>query len=44
MAREKYGLLVVPRTAPVQLMRYMYTAHVLETGMLIPKCAVSKVK
>jgi hypothetical protein len=26
MAREKYGLLAVPRTAPVQLTRYVYTA------------------
>ena len=31
MAREKCGLLAVPRTAPVQLTHYMYTAHVLET-------------
>jgi hypothetical protein len=28
MAREKCGLLAVPRTLPVQLMRYLYTAHV----------------
>jgi hypothetical protein len=28
MAREKCGLLAVPRTAPLQLARYMYTAHV----------------
>ena len=28
MAREKCGLLAVPRTVPVQLMRYPYTAHV----------------
>ena len=33
MAREKRGLLAVPRTAPDQLTRYVYTAHVLETGM-----------
>jgi len=33
MAREKCGLLAVPRTAPFQLTRYVYTAHVLETGM-----------
>ena len=31
MARENCGLLAVPRTAPVQLTRYVYTAHVLET-------------
>ena len=31
MAREKCGFLAVPRTAPVQLTRYVYTAHVLET-------------
>ena len=28
MAREKCGLLAVPRTVPVKLMRYPYTAHV----------------
>ena len=33
MAREKCGLLAVPRTALVQLTLYVYTAHVLETGM-----------
>ena len=33
MAREKCGILAVPRTAPVQLTRYVYTAHVLETEM-----------
>jgi len=33
IAREKCGLLAVPRNAPFQLMRYVYTAHVLETGM-----------
>ena len=38
MAREKCGLLVVPRTAPVQLMRYVYTAHVLEIGMQSTLC------
>ena len=27
MAREKCGLLAVPFTVPVQLMRYPYTAH-----------------
>ena len=38
MAREKCGLLAVPRAAPVQLRRYMYTAHVLETGMQSTLC------
>ena len=33
MAREKCGLLAVPRTATVQLTLYVYTAHVLEIGM-----------
>ena len=28
MGREKYGLLAVPRTVPVQLMSYPYTAHI----------------
>jgi hypothetical protein len=28
MAREKCGLLAVPRIVPVRLMRYSYTAHV----------------
>ena len=28
MAREKRGLLAVPHTVPVQLTRYLYTAHV----------------
>jgi hypothetical protein len=28
MAREKWGLLAVPPTAPVKLTRYPYTAHV----------------
>jgi hypothetical protein len=28
MAREKCGLLAVPRTVPVKLTRYPYTAHV----------------
>ena len=28
IAREKCGLLAVPRTVPAQLMRYPYTAHV----------------
>ena len=38
MAREKCGLLAVPRTAPVQLRHYVYTAHVLETGMQSTLC------
>jgi hypothetical protein len=38
MAREKCGLLAVPRTAPVQLTRYVYTAHVLEAGMQSTLC------
>ena len=38
MAREKCGLLAVPRTAPVRLRRYVYTAHVLETGMQSTLC------
>jgi len=38
MAREKCGLLAVPCTAPVQLTRYVYTAHVLETGMQSTLC------
>jgi hypothetical protein len=33
MAREKCGLLAVPRTLPVKLTRFPYTAHVLESGM-----------
>jgi hypothetical protein len=33
MAREKCGLLAVPRTIPVKLTRFPYTAHVLERGM-----------
>jgi hypothetical protein len=28
MAREKWGLLAVPPTAPVKLTRYSYTVHV----------------
>ena len=28
MARKKCGVLVVPRTVPVKLARYPYTAHV----------------
>ena len=38
MAREKCVLLTVPRTAPVQLTRYVYTAHVLESGMQSTLC------
>ena len=38
MAREKCGLLVVPRNAPVQVTRYVYTEHVLETGMQSTLC------
>ena len=38
MAREKCGLLAVPRTAPVQLTRYVYTAHVLESGLQSTLC------
>jgi len=38
MAREKYSLLAVPHTVPVQLMRYVYSAHVLETGMQSTLC------
>ena len=44
MAREKCGLLAVPRTAPVQLTRYMYSAHVLETGMQLTLCLRAHVK
>ena len=32
MAREKCGFLAVPRTVPVQLTRYLYTAHVRPRG------------
>ena len=35
MAREKCGLLAVPRTEPVQLTRYVYTAHVLEMSNMM---------
>ena len=44
MAREKCGLLAVPRTAPVQMTRYVYTAHVLETGMQSTSCLRAHVK
>jgi hypothetical protein len=33
MAREKCGLLAVPRTVPVKLTRFPYTAHVLKSEM-----------
>ena len=35
MAREKCGLLAVPRTVPVQLTRYPYTGHVLESTSVL---------
>jgi len=38
MATEKCVLLAVPRTAPVQLTRYVYTAHDLEIGMQSTLC------
>ena len=38
MAREKCGLLAVPRTTPFQLTRYVYSAHVVETGMQSTVC------
>ena len=44
MAREKCGLLAVPRTAPFQLTRYMYSAHVVETGMQSTLCLPVHVK
>ena len=44
MAREKCSLLAVPRTAPFQLTRYVYTAHVLETGMQSTLCLRAHVK
>ena len=44
MAREKCGLLAVPRTAPFQLTRYMYSAHVVETGMQSTLCLRAHVK
>jgi hypothetical protein len=31
--QRKCGLLAVPRTVPVKLTRFPYTAHVLENGM-----------
>jgi len=43
-AREKCGLLAVPHTAPFQLTRYVYTAHVLETGMQSTLCLRAHVK
>ena len=36
--QRKCGLFAVTRTAPVQLTRYMYTAHVLETRMQSTLC------
>ena len=44
MAREKCGLLAVPLTAPFQLTRYMYSAHVLQTGMQSTLCLRAHVK
>ena len=44
MAREKCGLLSVPRTAPFQLTRYVYSAHVVETGMQSTLCLRAHVK
>jgi len=38
MAREKCGLLAVPRTVLVQPTHYVYSAHVLETGMQSTLC------
>ena len=38
MAREKCGLPAVPRTVPVQLTHYVYSVHVLETGMQSTLC------
>ena len=35
MSREKCDLLAVPRTVPVQLTRYAYTAHVLESTSIL---------
>ena len=44
MAREKCGLLAVPRTAPFQLTHYMYSAHGVETGMQSTLCLRAHVK
>jgi len=44
VAREKCGLLAVPRTAPFQLTPYMYTAHVFQTGMQSTLCLRAHVK
>ena len=44
MAREKCGHLAVPRTAPFQLTLYVYTAHVLKTGMQSTSCLRAHVK
>ena len=43
MAREKCGLLAVPRTVPGQLMLARLALLVQLCSRLIPKCAVSKV-
>jgi len=44
MAREKCGLLAVPPTTPFQLTLYMYSAHVVETGMQSTLCLRAHVK
>ena len=44
MAREKCGLLAVPRTAPFQLTRYTYSAHVVDIGMQSTLCLRAHVK
>jgi len=44
MAREKCGLLAVPPTAPFQLTRYTYSAHVVETAMQSTLCLSAHVK
>ena len=38
MARETCGLLAVPRTVPVQLTRYLYTAHVRPWSGMSQRC------
>jgi len=42
--REKCGLLAVPRTAPFQLTRYIYSVYVVETGMQSTLCLRAHVK
>jgi len=42
--QRKCGLLAVPRTAPFQLTRYMYPAHVVETVMQSTSCLRAHVK